>query len=132
MTQEFGPGAAKAFGDAHETGAGFDATESPMDLYNNAVGRAIGAANPDADICTLRKLTYAAYLKGELRVLRTTGNGPVPPGSPLLPSGNGPAAAPPPDPGTSKSGGTTEYEDGAYGTAWRRNNAPGSGNGNNN
>jgi RHS repeat-associated protein len=99
MAQYLGPDEAKKFADAHERPGG-NADERAMDLWNNVVGRSIGAANRNADEGTIVSLVAQAYLGGQLRVLRQSGSGPVPPGTPLLPSGGGCAALPlPADPG---------------------------------
>lgn len=46
--RDVGEKKAKRFGDAHEAVEGQPDVELEMDLYNNEVGRRVGAANPDA------------------------------------------------------------------------------------
>jgi hypothetical protein len=91
MTKSIGGDEAKRFADAHEAGSQ-SADETAMDLHNNRVGRQLGAGGGD---CGAK--CRAALDSGRLRVLRSTGSGPVPPSTPLQPSG-GVGVAPPADP----------------------------------
>lgn len=100
MAQRIGADEAKQFADAHESGSTVP-EETAMDLWNNTVGRALGAANPGADV---KELVKQACNTGQLRVLRTSGSGPVPSGTPLIPSGGGPGAPQPADPGVHYNG----------------------------
>jgi RHS repeat-associated protein len=99
MAQTAGPVDAKKFADAHEADSA-SPDETAMDLWNNAVGRDIGYSNPYADEATIARLVGDAFVNGRLRVLRPSGSGAVPPGTPLLPSGSGCGiSGPPHDPG---------------------------------
>ena len=84
---------ARLFTDAHETGGGFDPTESPMDLFNNAVGLDLGSLCPQIDCISG---CQDALNAGKLAILTTVG-GRVNPGTKLFPS-NGQPGQPPPLP----------------------------------
>lgn len=100
MTQKIGACKAKVFADAHETES-VNKDETSMDLHNNLVGRQLGDTNPNGNCNTL---CMGAVNSGQLRQLRATGGGPVPEGTPLMPTGS--AAAPAPvlsaDPGVTR------------------------------
>jgi hypothetical protein len=100
MTQKFGAGMAKEFGDAHEGGLDQDPDESVMDQYNNREGRALGDSNPGTDCKTL---CQDAVITGQLRSFSPNGqDGPtvVHPCDPLFPTANvfGPPRPPSPEP----------------------------------
>ncbi len=65
MVRELGVERAKQFGDAHEDFEGNDSAEKTMDLYNNEIGRRLGAdpANAGKD---LREIIKEALKKVEL------------------------------------------------------------------
>jgi hypothetical protein len=100
-----------------------------MDLWNNRVGRAIGAANPYATELETMDLVMKAFKNGELRVLRPTRSDRVPEGSPLLPSGDGtcPTTQDRGDPGVygSKAPGSAYPDDIAPGYAYPQTPYPG-------
>jgi hypothetical protein len=58
MTRDFGQGTAKGFADRHEKNPDQPAIEKKMDLFNNNVGREVGAAsssyNDAADRCSYK------------------------------------------------------------------------------
>lgn len=73
MTQEFGEWWTEKFATAHEQRPSNNAHEEAMDLYNNEVGRRIGAENPDASPEELQALVEQAYDNGELLVIGPDG-----------------------------------------------------------
>lgn len=73
MAQEYGPGWTSVFATAHEAAPGNEANREAMDLYNNRVGRTIGAAHPDASPEQLARLVQNAVQDGRLIVLDRTG-----------------------------------------------------------
>ena len=64
--RDVGERKAKRFGDAHEAKKDQPDVERRMDLYNNEVGRRIGAENPDATDQELSDLVLDAMINGEL------------------------------------------------------------------
>jgi len=68
MTQTFGADYAQAFTTAHESSPDSIREEQFMDLHNNAVGRAIGSANPYMRPEMLQKLVMNALTNGDLYV----------------------------------------------------------------
>ncbi|MEQ8272553.1 MAG: hypothetical protein RMA76_40795 [Deltaproteobacteria bacterium] len=66
MTRRAGAEFADAFATAHETGSDTPEADQAMDLHNNAVGRRIAVANPDASDDELFDLVMQAYRNGEL------------------------------------------------------------------
>lgn len=73
MTQQYGRGWTSAFATAHEARPGNPANREAMDLYNNAVGRSIGAAHPDATPERLADLVQRAVTDGRMVVLDRSG-----------------------------------------------------------
>lgn len=74
MTQQFGENWTRAFATAHEGGPGNPANREAMDLYNNEVGRSIGAANRNATPDQLANLVEQALNQGKLTVIDSAGN----------------------------------------------------------
>lgn len=74
MTQQFGENWTRAFATAHEGGPGNPANREAMDLYNNEVGRSIGAANRNATPEQLANLVEQALTQGKLTVINGAGN----------------------------------------------------------
>lgn len=74
MTQQFGENWTRAFATAHEGGPGNPANREAMDLYNNEVGRSIGAANRNATPDQLANLVEQALNQGKLTVINSAGN----------------------------------------------------------
>lgn len=74
MTQQFGENWTRAFATAHEGGPGNPANREAMDLYNNEVGRSIGAANRNATPDQLANLVEQALNQGKLTVINNAGN----------------------------------------------------------
>jgi RHS repeat-associated protein len=98
MAQRIGVEKAELFATLHEAVPNPIPEELLMDMWNNEVGRAIGAANTAANPETVMGLVKQAYNNGQLRILRTTGSGRVPQGTLLKVSGRGPAGSPPTTP----------------------------------
>lgn len=73
MTKDFGRGWTSSFATAHEGVPGNWANREAMDLYNNAVGRSIAAANPDASRERLADLVGDAVRDGRLVVMDRNG-----------------------------------------------------------
>ncbi|GAB2512369.1 DUF6973 domain-containing protein [Lysobacter humi (ex Lee et al. 2017)] len=73
MTQQYGRGWTAAFATAHEARPGNPANREAMDLYNNAVGRSIGAAHPNATPEQLADLVQRAVGDGRMVVLDRSG-----------------------------------------------------------
>ena len=65
--RDVGEKKAKRFGDAHEAVEGQPDVELEMDLYNNEVGRRVGAANPDATDEELATIILDLQKRGKLR-----------------------------------------------------------------
>ncbi len=74
MTQQYGENWTRAFATAHEGGPGNTANREAMDLYNNEVGRSIGAANRNATPEQLADLVEQSLNQGKLVVIDRTGN----------------------------------------------------------
>ncbi len=74
MTQKYGEQWASAFGTAHEGVPGNTANREAMDLYNNAVGRTIGANNKNASPEELANLVEQSLNQGKLVVIDAGGN----------------------------------------------------------
>lgn len=74
MTQQFGEQWTRAFATAHEGGPGNPANREAMDLYNNEIGRSIGAANRNATPDQLANLVEQALNQGKLVVIDNGGN----------------------------------------------------------
>jgi hypothetical protein len=73
LTQWGGADFAKAFGDAHEDDPTNKPKEKSMDLYNNAIGRAIAKKHHSADSARLGELCVKAVLDGTTAVLEGPG-----------------------------------------------------------
>lgn len=74
-TQSGGEEAAKALGDAHETGdTGQPENQKTMDLHNNSIGRQVALDNPNASPQELVKILLDKLANGELKVLNTDGD----------------------------------------------------------
>jgi hypothetical protein len=73
MTQEYGADWARAFTTAHEGRPGNEANREAMDLYNNAIGIEIGAANPNASPEELADLVQKAVTDGKSVVMQSDG-----------------------------------------------------------
>lgn len=71
---EFGEAWTRAFCTAHEARAGNGALSEAMDLYNNEVGRAITAANPNATPEAVSDLAFEALNAGRLVVIIKQGH----------------------------------------------------------
>jgi len=74
MTQQYGETWANAFATAHEGLPGNTANREAMDLYNNEVGRSIGAANRNATPEQLANLVEQSLNQGKLVVIDSGGN----------------------------------------------------------
>ncbi|MFZ5638246.1 MAG: DUF6973 domain-containing protein [Pseudomonadota bacterium] len=74
MAQKYGENWASAFATAHEGVPGNTANREAMDLYNNQIGRSIGAANRNADPEKLADLVEQALNQGKLVVIDGKGN----------------------------------------------------------
>lgn len=73
MAQKYGSQWAEAFATAHEGVPGNTANREAMDLYNNQVGRAIGAGNPNATPKQLADLVEQSLNQGKLVVIDRNG-----------------------------------------------------------
>ena len=73
MTQQHGRGWTSVFATAHEALPGNPANREAMDLYNNAVGRSIAAAHPNATQDQLADLISGAVRDGTLIVMDRSG-----------------------------------------------------------
>lgn len=74
MTQKYGETWTNAFATAHEGVPGNTANREAMDLYNNEVGRSIGAANRNATPEQLADLVEQFLNQGKLVVIDRNGN----------------------------------------------------------
>lgn len=74
MAQKYGENWASAFATAHEGVPGNTANREAMDLYNNQIGRSIGAANRNVDPEKLADLVEQALNQGKLVVIDGKGN----------------------------------------------------------
>lgn len=74
MTKEYGENWTRAFATAHEGGPNNPANREAMDLYNNEIGRSIGAANRNASPEQLANLVEQALNQGKLVVVDRSGN----------------------------------------------------------
>lgn len=74
MTQQYGENWTRAFATAHEGVPGNTANREAMDLYNNEVGRSIGAANRNASPEQLANLVEQSLNQGKLVVIDSGGN----------------------------------------------------------
>lgn len=74
MTQKYGENWTAAFATAHEGIPGNTANREAMDLYNNQVGRSIGAANPHATPQELANQVEQALNQGKLVTIDRSGN----------------------------------------------------------
>ncbi len=74
MTQQYGERWTNAFATAHEGVPGNAANREAMDLYNNEVGRSIGAANRNASPEQLANLVEQSLNQGKLVVIDRSGN----------------------------------------------------------
>ena len=74
MTQKYGEDWTAAFATAHEGIPGNTANREAMDLYNNQVGRSIGAANPNATPQELANQVEQALNQGKLVTIDRAGN----------------------------------------------------------
>jgi len=74
MTQQYGEKWTRAFATAHEGIPGNTANREAMDLYNNEVGRSIGAANRNATPEQLANLVEQSLTQGKLVVVDRNGN----------------------------------------------------------
>lgn len=74
LTQQYGEQWTKAFTTAHEGLPGNTANREAMDLYNNEVGRSIGAANRNATPEQLANLVEQSLNQGKLVVVDHGGN----------------------------------------------------------
>jgi RHS repeat-associated protein len=76
--RDLGEKSSEFFPTLHETGSSsadpkspeYDPVATQMDLFNNAVGRKIGAANPNATDAQLGELVKKALKSGELKVIK--------------------------------------------------------------
>ena len=68
MTREQNATLAEQFASAHETGGG-PAMEGVMDLFNNAVGRSIGSAHPNATDAELANACVRALDSDQLLII---------------------------------------------------------------
>ncbi|MEH6415964.1 DUF6973 domain-containing protein [Pseudomonas sp. CGJS7] len=73
MAQKYGSQWAGAFATAHEGVPGNTANREAMDLYNNQIGRSIGAANPNASAEQLADLVEQSLNQGKLVVIDRNG-----------------------------------------------------------
>ncbi|MGI5219767.1 DUF6973 domain-containing protein [Nocardia sp. CA-290969] len=69
MAQRFGPEWTEMYGISHEKSGGNPPNREAMDLFNNQLGREIGAANPDASPEELQQLIKNEIDKGNALVL---------------------------------------------------------------
>lgn len=74
MTQKYGETWTNAFATAHEGVPGNTANREAMDLYNNEVGRSIGAANRNATPEQLANLVEQSLNQGKLVVIDRNGS----------------------------------------------------------
>lgn len=74
MTQRYGESWTAAFATAHEGIPGNTANREAMDLYNNQIGRSIGAANPNASPQELANQVEQALNQGRLVTIDRNGN----------------------------------------------------------
>ncbi len=74
MTQKYGETWTNAFATAHEGVPGNTANREAMDLYNNEVGRSIGAANRNASPEQLANLVEQSLNQGKLVVIDRNGS----------------------------------------------------------
>jgi hypothetical protein len=74
MTKEYGENWTRSFATAHEGGPNNPANREAMDLYNNEIGRSIGAANRNATPEQLANLVEQALNQGKLVVVDRSGN----------------------------------------------------------
>jgi hypothetical protein len=74
LTQQYGEQWTKAFTTAHEGLPGNTANREAMDLYNNEVGRSIGAANKNATPEQLANLVEQSLNQGKLVVVDRNGS----------------------------------------------------------
>lgn len=74
MAQKYGNAWAESFATAHEGIPGNTADREAMDLYNNAIGRAIGAAHPNASPKELADLVERAVTQGQTVVIDARGH----------------------------------------------------------
>lgn len=75
MTQEFGPEWTSTFAGAHEMIGSNPAAREAMDLYNNEVGRSIGAQSMDASPEELQQKILAAINDNKAIVIQDTPDG---------------------------------------------------------
>ena len=80
MAQRFGPEWTEMYGTAHEKSGGNPPNREAMDLFNNQLGRQIGAANPDASPEELQQLIKNEIEQGNAIVLAPPAEG----GSPVI------------------------------------------------
>ncbi len=69
MAQRLGPEWTELYGTAHEKSGGNPPNREAMDLFNNQLGREIGAANPEASPEELQQLIKDEIEKGRALVL---------------------------------------------------------------
>ncbi|MEV6098980.1 hypothetical protein [Nocardia sp. NPDC051981] len=69
LTRRFGEDFAKEYTTAHERVGGQQGPREAMDLYNNSIGRQIGASNPDASPEELRAKVTQAIDDGKLIII---------------------------------------------------------------
>lgn len=74
LTQEFGADWAQRYATAHEAIPGNPAAREGMDLYNNEVGRSIGAAHPESSPDELARYVREAVDGGRAVVLDSSGD----------------------------------------------------------
>ena len=74
MTQKYGETWTNAFATAHEGVPGNTANREAMDLYNNEIGRSIGAANGNASPEELGNPVEQSLNQGKLVVIDRSGN----------------------------------------------------------
>lgn len=82
MAQRFGPEWTEMYGTAHEKSGGNPPNREAMDLFNNQLGREIGAANPDASPEELQQLIKNKIETGEALVLAPPSGDPE--GTPVI------------------------------------------------
>ncbi|WP_216911977.1 DUF6973 domain-containing protein [Nocardia noduli] len=75
MTQEFGPEWTSTFASAHEMNGSNPAAREAMDLYNNQLGRAIGAQNSDASPEELQQKVLEAINNNQAIVIQNSPDG---------------------------------------------------------
>ncbi|MGO1070472.1 DUF6973 domain-containing protein [Lysobacter sp. CA199] len=73
MTQKYGAEWTGAFATAHEGVPGNNANREAMDLYNNKIGREIGAANPNVSAEKLADLVEQSLNQGKLVMIDRNG-----------------------------------------------------------